>query len=211
MSGWANSMKRGDEGYWKGWNKNLEILEHAESNWSIDERRTPQAACNRFNILKRNICLFEFFFSFFFFLFFHVLCICATLWVMIDLPAFYIHVWPEAPYFITIFAFSRHTLFVTFGIPFLSSPNLSFTVQSVSWSSLSWSLLFCHFSSLSLASSLLSTSVSFRNFNTGPTARSFAKNLPSHFLSGQDCQLIPSRHNSLLSFLCSVLHLRLSV
>ena len=45
---------------------------------------------------------------------------------MIDLPpAFYIHVWPEAPYFITVSAFSPLNLFVTFGVPLLS-PNLSF-------------------------------------------------------------------------------------
>ena len=45
---------------------------------------------------------------------------------MIDLPpAFYIHVWPEAPYFFAVSAFSRHNPFVTFGIPLLS-PNLFF-------------------------------------------------------------------------------------
>ena len=42
-------------------------------------------------------------------------------------PAFYIHVWPEAPYFITVSAFSRRNLFAAFGIPLLS-PNLSFIV-----------------------------------------------------------------------------------
>ncbi len=35
-------------------------------------------------------------------------------------PAFYIHVWPEAPYFIIFFfAFSRRNLFGTFEIPLL--------------------------------------------------------------------------------------------
>ena len=46
-------------------------------------------------------------------------------------PCFYIHAWPEAPYFIAGFAFSRRNLFVAFGIPLLSLA-LSFTVQSVS-------------------------------------------------------------------------------
>ena len=35
-------------------------------------------------------------------------------------PCFYIHAWPEAPYFITVFAFSHRNLFVAFGIPLLS-------------------------------------------------------------------------------------------
>ena len=44
---------------------------------------------------------------------------------MIDLPSlFYIHVWPEAPSFITVSAFSRRNLFVTFGIPLLSPLSL---------------------------------------------------------------------------------------
>ena len=67
-------------------------------------------------------------FLLFFIILIRVLCLCATLWVMIDLPpAFYIYVWPEAPYFITVSAFSRRNLFVTFGIPLLN-PNHSFTV-----------------------------------------------------------------------------------
>ncbi len=46
-------------------------------------------------------------------------------------PCFYIYAWPEAPYLITVFAFSRRNLFVAFGIPLLIL-NFSFTVQSVS-------------------------------------------------------------------------------
>ena len=57
----------------------------------------------------------------------YVLYLFATLWDMIDLlPAFYIHVWPEAPYFIIFSIFSCRNLFMIFGIPLLS-PNFSFT------------------------------------------------------------------------------------
>ena len=60
---------------------------------------------------------------YFYFIFIQVLCPCATLWVMIDLPpASCINVWPEAPYFITVSTFSRRNLFVTFEIPLLRSP-----------------------------------------------------------------------------------------
>ena len=57
---------------------------------------------------------------FFFLFFFHVLCLCATLWVMTDLlSVLYVHfpAWRKAPYFSTISALSRHTLSVAFRRP----------------------------------------------------------------------------------------------
>ena len=154
-------------------------------------------------------------YPFFFLFFLQVLCLLATLWVMTDLPpVLYVHVytraWLEAPYYITVSAFSRRNLLVAFGLPLLS-PSLSFYCLASELISLSWSLLLCHSSSLSLAPSLLPTPVPFKNFNTGPTARSFANKLPSHLHSGRGCQLIPCWPSSLLSFLRSLLHLRHSV
>ena len=68
--------------------------------------------------------------DFFFFFFLHVLCLFATLWVMTDLsPVLYVHFYisarPDAPYFITVSAFSRRNLLAAFGLPLLS-PSLSF-------------------------------------------------------------------------------------
>ena len=58
--GWANNIEKGSEGYLKGQNKRLESLDYAERDmWiksmgralpSMDRGRTPQVACNRFNI-----------------------------------------------------------------------------------------------------------------------------------------------------------------
>ena len=70
------------------------------------------------------IDIYMFFFSFFFFL--HVLYLHGTRWIMTDLhPFLYVHAWPEAPYFITVSAFSRRNLLVAFELPLLS-PSLSF-------------------------------------------------------------------------------------
>ena len=74
-----------------------------------------------------------------FFLFYlHVLCICATLWVMTDLRShIYVHVPAllEGPYSVTISALSRHNLFLVFRSPLLSPSlflfkNVSIMVQS---------------------------------------------------------------------------------
>ncbi len=48
---------------------------------------------------------------FFSFSFFHILCLCATLWVMTDLLSVlyvYFQTWRKAPYFITISALSMN-------------------------------------------------------------------------------------------------------
>ena len=45
---------------------------------------------------------------------------------MTDLPpVLYVHAWPEAPYSITVFAFSRRNLLVAFWLPLLG-PSLFF-------------------------------------------------------------------------------------
>ena len=125
---------------------------------------------------------------------FHILCIYATRWVMTDLLLnlnVHILAWPEALYFVTISALSRRKIVRDLWV---SPPEFLsiFPDESESWFSPFRSSFLCHSSSLSLAPSLLPTSVPSRNFNTGPTARSFANNLPSHLLSGRCCQLIPS-------------------
>ena len=59
--------------------------------------------------------------DFFILMFFiHVLCLCATLWIMTDLLSYlYVHVpaWVKAPYSVTVYALSCRNLFVVCGSP----------------------------------------------------------------------------------------------
>ena len=132
----------------------------------------------------------------------------ATLRVMTDFLASYTYIFQPGccPLSFSIFALSRRFQFATFGaLPswtLTSAINHSITQQIFPFSS----LLRPHSSSLFAAPSLLPISVFLKNFNNGPTARSFADKLANHIFSGLVCRLIPGGFSSfLISFLRSFL------